>query len=429
MRKSLFIMACVLVILFGSVFIPSVNAETFKIGKKVSEGDFPVYAFSSGVVVETDPEYIDYVSLIFDGNNSTGINNNFNNGEDKFRIQLNFDCYVNINSIIVKPHFGGGVSDYQLGVSVASNFHSLEDRSSDEKIFYVNSSIKEISLRIYDKNYGSGNETGYFCFNDVIINYTPSSNNHNDMQSQINKINQDILTINNNMVNLKNDINNIKDNITNIKNNMPIVYNDSALQDKINNLKTELDSLKKNLSELENNLNSNQTNSGLKGRVVNLEAENVILNQKIGNLTLKLENLTTELEKLESEVQNLGQKSGDGNGNGEQESSLSQYSSNILLGIIVIILLLIILKLTLTIYKRKHREMEDLEPDDVLMNNIRHEMQTNNKMKSSRLYDDESKLMLETKYRKGEMSEETYNYIKKVLEVPNESHDIKGKNS
>ena len=56
-------------------------------------------------------------------------------------------------------------------------------------------------------------------------------------------------------------------------------------------------------------------------------------------------------------------------------------------------------------------------------------MLTNNKMKDSKLYNDEYKLMLEKKHRKGEMSEETYNYIKRVLEIPKEPQDLKDKKS
>lgn len=430
MRRILLIMIFVLVFFFGSIFVPSINAETFNIGKRISEsepdsGGYKWYTFDSGAMIGTNPNYINYTQLIFDGNESTGLNHSFGPGHDRMLVFLVFPYPFNITNITMKPVFKGNSSEYLP-------FGNLLIYSRAVEIWYEVINFKNITIQLNFKVdtirlWLDSNGTNNFSFNDVIINYTPTSSNFEGIQKQINQINKDINSIYSDIIIIKKDINDIKANITNIKNNIPSEYNDSALKEQINNLTKEINSLKENLTNINNNLSMGYNDSTIKSNIFNLESENVIFKQNIENLTLKIENITTELEKLESEVQNLGQIGP--SKNDDKESGLSQYYYNVIFGVILIILLLIILKLSMTIYKRKQHEMENLEPDDVLMNKIKHEMITNNKMKDPRLYDDEVKLMLEKKHRKGDMSEETYNYIKTVLDVPKEPQDIKDKKS
>lgn len=176
MRKSLFIVICVLVFIFGSIFLPVSEAKVLKLGNKVAEGDFPLYTFSSGIIAYTEADYIDYIPLIFDGNESTGINKNFNNSDRIMYIELIFPSPLNISNITIKPSFSGGSSEFQFYVSSSSGRLGVEGKISGERFYHINCSLKGISIDIFDINYGKVNvtETGHFCFNDIIINYTSS---------------------------------------------------------------------------------------------------------------------------------------------------------------------------------------------------------------------------------------------------------------
>jgi len=412
MKKSIIYAICMLMFVFGSVFLPTVNAETFDIGEKMQSdlNSIKYFSYTSGAVIETDPDLVNLFPSILDGNLSTGIdiNKEVNNNELYFRLLFIYPLYV--NNITIKPKFGNGSSSFSLSISLFIG--SLKALTGNSEITYqINGPISGFILVIFP------NGTNQFYFNDVIINYTPSSLNLEGIQKQINKINQDINSIYNDIIVLKNDIIEIKENITNIKNNMPSEYNDSALQDQINNLTQEINSLKENLTRINNSIPSKYNDSSIKSNIFSLETENVFLKQQIGNLTIKINNLTTELEKLSSEVQNLQGVGGDKTNDTEQNYRIHEYTYTIIFGVIIIILLLIILKLSLIVLKRKPHEVEKPKPDDILISKIKYDILTNKEIKDSRLYDDEYKRLLENGYRKGEMSPETYNYIKSVLEV------------
>ena len=396
MRRCLIFSIYLLLFLFASILLPAVSAETFKLGKKVSETDEGFqerrwYFFDTGCIVLADSYSIQYMPLIFDGNLSTGLDNNSGKYNYNIWFEIQFPYTLNISKISVFPYFNGSTSWYSIGGSYRNIGLTIASEICENITFNLNGSFDKITITIRDLKYTHHpyENTTQFYFNDVIIEYTPDRNNNNQTQQQINKLNQEI-----------------------------------------NKIKNEIASIQENITELENSLSStNQTNSGVKGRVVNLEAENLILNQKIGNLSIKIENLTTQLNKLESEVQNLKGLGVDKNGGSEDDPG-SQYLYFVTFGIILIILLLIILKLFMTIYKRRSHDSEyidDLDPDDELMNQIEREMKTNGNLKAARLYDDKYKNMVDDKFGKGEMSEETYNYIKSVLEVPDSSPGINDK--
>jgi predicted nucleic acid-binding Zn-ribbon protein len=422
-----------LTLLLGSVLLPTSSAETFKIGKIISESDEnyavnqKLYYFDSGVVLSVKTNYSNYIPLIFDGNVSTGIDKDFKTNEPVLTLVIYFPNPLFVNNITVKPQFGGNISQFEFLVRYKGTGVFLAHDLKVEKEFNINCLLDGIDIQIADINFSISKITGHFCLNDVIIEYTPSINNSENIQNQINKINLDISSIKEDIIILKSDIIDIKTNVTNIKNNLPSEYNDSALQKQINNLTQQINSLKENLTMINQSIPIAYNDSTLKSNIFDLESENIFLDQKIGNLTIKLENLTTQINKLESEVQNL--KGLGLNEDSETQDGLdSQYLYFVTFGIILIVLLLIILKLSMTIYKRRQHgseRIDDLDPDDKLMNRIEREMKINGNLKDARLYDEKYKSMLDDKFGKGEMSEETYNYIKTVLEVPDKTQDLK----
>jgi hypothetical protein len=417
-----------------SILLPTTEAEIFKIGNKVSETDPTAYGnkfyyYDSDCILDSYDNYESSAIKIFDGNTSTGVAKFFGYHFNQITFSILFTSPLFINNITVKPNFGGDASIYYFVVIFHGNGLSLADDTDKEKTFKINGFIDEIQLNVYEKTVElsnvSKNYTGYMYFNDVIIEYRPPSDPLEDLQSQINVLSTNINTIENDILMIKKDISNIKSNITLIEDTMPLEYNDSALKGQIKNLTEELNSLKENLNEINKSIPKRYNDSVIKSNIFNIEAENIFLQQKIGNLTIRIENLTTKLEKLSSDVQNLQSSGVNEPSNNKQESTIYKSTDYIIFGIIIIILLLIILKLSISTLKRKHPDIEKPRPDDLLISKIKYDILTNKEIKDSRLYDDEYKKLLENGYRKGEMSPETYNYIKTVLEVPKKPQNFK----
>jgi hypothetical protein len=425
MRRKILLVICVMVFIILCNYLPSTSAKTFNVGKKVSESEegnmgHRWYYFDSGCIVQTDSDCIDYAPLIFDGNLSTGIDHDFGKPGYSKQFQINFPYPLNVSKIIAKPIFNGSTSQYTIYLYYKNLHYMVAHNLMVEKTFKINGKLEGIYLELL---HNQTNATDHIYFNDIIIEYTPDISNITNLeniQKQIFKINQDINSIYNDIIVLKNDIIDIKENI---KNNMPLEYNDSALQDQVYNLIQEINSLKENLTRINNSIPSKYNDSSIKSNIFNVENENIFLNQQIENLTIKINNLTTELEKISSDIQNLqgmgGEKTND------SESYL--YMNTLIFGVTIIVLLLIILKLSLTILKRKHHNLEGPRSDDILISKIKYDILTNKEIKNSRLYDDEYKKILENGFRKDEMSQETYNYIKTILEVSEKPQNLKNK--
>jgi outer membrane protein assembly factor BamB len=87
--------------------------------------------------------------------------------------------------------------------------------------------------------------------------------------------------------------------------------------------------------------------------------------------------------------------------------------------VVIIILALIILKFSMIIFKSRHRAGED-EPsmkkdiEDMAYNKLMQDVLTDNK--DTQLTDETFKLRLEQKYHQGEMSKETYDYMKDFIQ-------------
>jgi hypothetical protein len=387
--------------------------QVFDIGNKVSETDEGTwgglwYYYDSGCVLQSEKVSIDYGSSIFDGNLSTGLDHDFSTSQDTLGFLLNFPYPYYVNNITIKPKFKGNATKYTLEIKYNNLFNQLIYESRKEKVFQINGILDGIALglSVYNEN------SSRYYFNDVIINYTPSSSsidNYNEIQNQINKLNQDIISI--------------KDDITDLKNTNLSRYNDTELRNKIDKLNQEIKSLKENVTKIKSNMSSEYNITPIKNNISHLNFENQILRQKLSNLTLKLEKVTSELEKLTEEIQNL-EGTGVDEGSGQRDS-LNQYTTNAIFIVILIILLLIILKLSMIVFKRKHQDIEEQRSDNILVGKITSEMLTNYRLKDTKLSNDEYKMLLERKFQAGKLSKDTYDYMKKFLNNLNKNQNIK----
>ncbi len=327
--KARYLMVASIIAIFSCVVVPVVNAETLDIGTKVAESDpdssgYQWYYFDSGCMIRTKPDYIDYVPLIFDGNESTGIDHNFSTGHDSMVIYLVFPDSYYVNNITFKPVFGGNASEYNgnqlIHIGSVEFWFSLP--FSEEKTIHINGTIDSLRLWL------DSNGTNHFYFNDVIINYTSGPSIVDELQDQINNLTEQLILIDNTINQLNNSINELnqtqKDILENVT-NLSASYN--QLNESFTNLINDIDNLDSRVFQLESenaafrieienltleieNLTSEIENltsdlENLDSRVFQLESENAALRIEIKNFTSKIENLTLEIENLTSEIENL----------------------------------------------------------------------------------------------------------------------------
>jgi len=261
--------------IFSYMFLPGMKAEIFDIGEKIRENEFGWYSFSSGVVVSTSADYIIYVPLIFDGNESTGIDHDFGPGHEYMDLSIYFPYPYNINNITIKPTFGGNASTYYLNIRYKNGFKSFGSGLSGQKTFQINCSIDSITLSL------DSNGTNHFYFNDVLIDYTPSLSNIDEIRNQVNYLTTQFNLLNTLINELNNSINEL--NLTHDE----ILENVTNLSISYNQLNESFDSF---IEEIET----------LNTRILQLESENAVLNNEMGNLILDIENLTSEIENIKS---------------------------------------------------------------------------------------------------------------------------------
>jgi hypothetical protein len=417
------VMICILMFILACIFLPFSEAETFQVGEKTSEsdldhwGDFKYHYFDSESVLWGYEKYLDYFPSIFDGNESTGLKKYFGKDSGSLNVWVLFPDPIFINNITVKPSFGGNKSKYSISINYQDSGITLNWKSDEEKTFKINTLIDTLHLSIFEENFigGNGNGTGYYIFNEVIINFTPSIDNSADIQKQINLLNQNLNKVINDIVVVKKDIKNLKENITNIKNTIPSEYNDSVIKDQIKNLTQEINSLKENLSKFNNSKPMAYNDSTLKSGISGLENKNLFLKQQINNLTIKINNLTSELKKLSEEVKNLEGTSTGGIEAKSDELSYLQNSGFVILIVIIIVLLLVIFKLSIIISKKQHSASETKMTENGVYSKVMQNLMFDYEPDRVKLSDDELRLALDKKYRSGEMSSETRKDIKNII--------------
>lgn len=344
------LLAILVVCMLVSVVLPSVNAEVFDIGERV-ESDAIYTPFTSGVYAW---EYPKNATDIFDGNLSTGIDYE-NISLPGMYFMLHFPYPIYVNNITVKTSFAGNKSLYQISLTLNDGIIYEALNQNDDTFISLNCSINYLVLSIND------NGTDHFYFNDVIIDYTPSSANQssinqaisyltntvNSLQNQINNLGNQITVLNNKMnelnqtqlqinenvtklwssfnqlnttiLSLTNEIDNLnsitKENITQIKNDLTSIETDiidiyqsldelttnvtelSEIQDLIDQTTQNIIYLNANITEIKSTMPSEYDDTDLTTRVFQLESENAVLSNDIQNLTDEIENLKEDKEE------------------------------------------------------------------------------------------------------------------------------------
>ena len=215
------LISCLLVFILGCNLFQTADAMTFNIGEKI-DSDLKIATtgynpFSSGAIVSANNLKINYTSLIFDGNSSTGINVTETSGSLIYRVYFPIPLFV--TNITTKNHFDNGSSNYSFYIYIVNRVdgnHRLCSNLNSEIFFQMNCYIDSVEITIYP------NGTNQYYFNDVIINYTalPSNNTEllkeiNELKKYINSFQTQINIINKKIRDLKNIVNELNVTINN----------------------------------------------------------------------------------------------------------------------------------------------------------------------------------------------------------------------
>jgi uncharacterized membrane protein len=169
--------------------------------------------------------------------------------------------------------------------------------------------------------------------------------------------------------------------------------------------------------KLKSELPSEYDDTVVNTEISNLVSVNDLLKQRLAELQTELDNITSDMNKLDDELDTyksaVDKESGVGD---DDDSNLSMFL--ILFVIVFVILILIIIKL----FSAKRKPVQT-EGDDMTSNTV-HDILTDRDLRDTRLHDPQYKAMLENKYQRGEISQETYFYIRSVLEVPDNTQNI-----
>jgi predicted nucleic acid-binding Zn-ribbon protein len=303
--------------------MPTGDAGVFDIGEKFESDIISNYyhSFDSGLLIRATKGLYN-VTKIFDGNESTGINEVMS-GHNSITWRLIFPDSLFVNNITIKPTFGGGTSNYDIQVSIFSSVLLAHNSVSTEKTLNVNCSITHLSLTIYEKGINQ------FYFNDVLINFTFNltdlnsvnqalnilQNSINSLQNQINNLTNQFNKFNNLIVELNNSIGNIDqtqkkvlENITNLWNKYQQL-NESIMdqykkieslniytQENITNLRTNYNQLNNSLIDLYNKIeNMNLTTYN---NITQLENDLLLIQNNITEIQKDLNNISIDINKL-----------------------------------------------------------------------------------------------------------------------------------
>ena len=198
--------------MFIGMILLGVSAEVFDIDNKTSESqidhrDMKLVNFESGSKLYIEPDYIDYIPLILDGNENTGINYNFGPDHEQMFFELIFPEAYLVSNITVKPTFGGGTSAYTMYINSNSIYSPwLAQDVTTQKTFHLNCSIIGIWFWL------DSNGTNHYYFNDIIINYDPRES----FQNQISDLTAQIVSLDNEIDNLTIQINNLENELDNL---------------------------------------------------------------------------------------------------------------------------------------------------------------------------------------------------------------------
>ena len=201
------------ILLIGNIPLMA-GADTYELGDKVSElpedPQSDVWMNFEYGWVFTNVDYKNQVPLIFDNNSNTGIDNAYSPGHSVMEIKLMFHHPLNVTNITVRPNFGAGASTYIFRAIVGNYEFVLADQIDVNATFEVNATLNGVSLTL--DSFGSN----HFSFNDVLINYTPSYSNLDDLWAEIQKLKSNISQLQDQLDDITDIVNDINSSVTNM---------------------------------------------------------------------------------------------------------------------------------------------------------------------------------------------------------------------
>jgi len=307
--------------------------------------------------------------------------------------------------------------------TIAALEHELSDLNASVKenitdLFALNSQLGASISDIYNKINGLN----------LTLRYDLTQ-----LQTQLQSLQEDMSEISGDLASVKSDVDGIpglrsqiekaasdiaaiQKNITDIRNQIPAEYDDSDILAQLEDLLADIGQLKNDLLRLESELPSEYDDAAIKSEISMLVSANDLLSRRLAEMQSELDNLTADLGNLDEELDTY-KGTLDKEGVAEEDAGSDMYMFLVLFLVVFVILIIIILKLFL--WKPKPATGGDAE----LMEDTVHEILTDRELRNSRLSDEQYQAKLENKYQRGEITQETYFYIRSVLEVP---EDIKG---
>ncbi|MCK5562173.1 MAG: hypothetical protein KAJ51_16360, partial [Thermoplasmata archaeon] len=297
MKRSILLISCLLVFVLGCNLFSSANALTFDVGTKVSESDFPDedkwHYFNSGCMVRARPEYINYTTLIFDGNKSTGIDHYFG-ADSKYgymNIYIDFPFPFNVSNITIKSAFNGSFAKGYLSVYFGVYSSSQSWQIPINKTLQINGRVRGLHLQLHNDG------TNHFYFNDIIINYTINLTDLSSINQALNILQNSINSIQNQINNLANQFNELNNLIIELNNSIAdINYTRQLILENITNLWTVCNGLNNTIQKFK--IDINNLNSTIYQNITQLESNLIIIEKDINNIQKNIENLTLDIDQL-----------------------------------------------------------------------------------------------------------------------------------
>ena len=132
-----------------------------------------LYTYSSGAEIYCPAEFKDNIKNIFDGNTSTGLDQSSSLNYAVFH--LAFPYPLNVSTITVMNTYNATTCTYNLAAFTPYSEAGIAGSATVGKTYHINHTIVALDLTIQRM-------FGRYCFNDVLINYTPNPQNITEIQ-------------------------------------------------------------------------------------------------------------------------------------------------------------------------------------------------------------------------------------------------------
>ncbi|UCH89619.1 MAG: PQQ-binding-like beta-propeller repeat protein [Thermoplasmata archaeon] len=108
----------------------------------------------------------------------------------------------------------------------------------------------------------------------------------------------------------------------------------------------------------------------------------------------------------------------------KKEPALKESYFAIIVAIIVVIILVVLAAVQMVVLKARRKPTEEVDLNKSMIHQVMQEVLSETGEGEGELSNDEIKTILDNKFQKGELSKETYNYIIKTIEIPENANSI-----